>query len=141
MVIADVNIWVSAMRQDHPHHALAGSWLGQELAIGEIGWHPLLGSSLIRITTNAKIFQVPSTLDECKSFTDAVLSNDTVRVVHEGDTFWSSFLNLLTQYDVRGAKVSDMYWAALAIDNDATLCSANQGFARIKELKWHNLLA
>ena len=52
-----------------------------------------------------------------------------------------SWLTMVRQYRVEGPRVSDLYWAALAIEHDATLCSADRGFRQFAELRWHDLLS
>ncbi len=64
----------------------------------------------------------------------------TVRIA-EGDQFWAIFVQLLQRYGVDVPRVSDIYWAALAIERGAAFCSSDRGFGQFVELRWRDLLA
>jgi toxin-antitoxin system PIN domain toxin len=137
----DINVLVYAMREDSPHHEAALRWLeGALTSEEEFGWHPLMGASLIRIATNRRVFADPSPLEQCLEFIEAIIAAPVTVRVAEGERFWPSFTQLLQRYRVEGPRVSDMYWAALAIEHDATFCSADRGFGQFAELRWQGLL-
>lgn len=50
-------------------------------------------------------------------------------------------VDLIERSDVRGAMVSDAYLAALAIEHDCDLVTADSDFARFPGLRWRNPLA
>jgi len=141
MTIPDVNVLLYAADRASSHHSVAQKWLVAALAGSEeLGIHPLINAAFVRVSTNPRAMTHPIELAKCLAFIDAIQSSPNVRQVSESAAFWGIFKDLLTKYNVVGPSVADMYIAALAIDQNATLCSADQGFARIKELKWHNLL-
>ena len=136
MILCDVNVLVYAMREDSPHHEIALQWLQGALGGEDVfGWHPLLGASLIRITTNRRIFVQPSPTERCLEFIDEIATAPATVGAAEGERFWPTFTQLLLQYHVEGPRVSDLYWAALAIEHGATFCSADRGFAQLAELR------
>jgi uncharacterized protein len=53
---------------------------------------------------------------------------------------WEIFLRLCREIDARGADVPDAYHAAIAVENGATLYSADRGFARFRSLRWSHPL-
>ncbi len=141
MVLLDVNVLVYACRTDSTHHREAMSYLDELGSRSEtIAWHPQMFASLIRIVTNGRVFAQPSKVTDCKLFLDDIISFPGALSIRESSTFVETFLELIQTYNVTGPEVSDYYWAALAIDCGARLCSADQKFASITELSWDNLL-
>src|SRR5919106_2397427 len=65
MLIPDVNILVSAFKEGSPDHAAIRNWL-ETLVNGDetYGISDLVCSGFLRIVTNPRIFEPPSTLDE-----------------------------------------------------------------------------
>ena len=138
--LADVNVLVYAMRQASPYHNAAIQWLEAALDTDEaFGWHPLVGASVIRIATNPRVFANPSTVEQCSLFIDKIVAAPATTRILEGERFWSIFTQLLHRYHVAGPRGSDIYWAALAIENDAGLCSADRSFGQYVELRWIEL--
>ena len=142
MTLCDINVLIYAMREDSPHHEIGIRWLEDALAGHEaFGWHPLMGASLLRIATNRRIFADPSSPERCFEFIDGVVNAPATSRIAEGERFWTIFRQLVEQYRVEGPRVADIYWAALAIEHDATFCSADRGFGQLEELRWQDLLA
>ena len=141
MNLCDVNVLIYAMREDTPHHVAALSWLESVLEGEEVfGWHPLLGASLLQITTNRRIFAEPSSPEQCLEFINAIFAAPATQRIAEGERFWSLFTDLIVRYHIQGPRISDVYWAALAIEQSAAFCSAGRGFGQFAELQWHDLL-
>jgi toxin-antitoxin system PIN domain toxin len=142
VILCDINVLVYAMREDSPHHEVALRWLESALAGDEsFGWHPLMGASLLRIATNPRVFASPSAPERCLEFIEAIVAAPGTRRATEGEGFWAIFTQLILRYRVEGPRISDLYWAALAIEHDARFCSADRGFGQFSELRWQNLLA
>jgi len=53
-----------------------------------------------------------------------------------GQRHWTVFRQLATDIDARGNDIADAYLAAYALENNATLLSADRGFARFQRLRW-----
>ncbi len=141
MVILDVNVLVYAIRPDLPEHGKAIRYLSElDLEMETLGWHPAISAAMIRVVTSKHVFTTPSSLGVCNAFLSTLTTNPRATKVTESERFWQTFTNLLDKYNIRGPAVSDCYWAALAIDQGAILCSADKKFGLIKELRWHNLL-
>ena len=102
----------------------------------EFGWHPLIVSAVIRIATNPKIYPLPCSLEEVLAFLNAVHNAAQTVQLTEGPLFWQTFENLIRKYKIVGPPVTDAYYAALAVANDATLISSDRGFSRMEELRW-----
>ncbi|HXW90764.1 MAG TPA: hypothetical protein VEK33_09475, partial [Terriglobales bacterium] len=65
MILPDVNVLLYAFRQDSPRHVEYRRWL-EALANAQAayGIAPQVLASVIRISTHARIYVQPSTLDE-----------------------------------------------------------------------------
>jgi hypothetical protein len=74
----DVNVLVAASRSDHPHHAIARTWLETSLKAAETGaaftLMPMVIASLLRLVTSPKIFVHPTPVSDAVAFVDAILA-------------------------------------------------------------------
>jgi toxin-antitoxin system PIN domain toxin len=141
MTIFDVNVLIYAMRHDAPHHEISRNSLQEMLNGGDtVGWHPGIAAGLIRVATNSKLYEEPSSLEQCLAFLNTLRSSAATIQVAEGPGFWEEFENILKTSGMRGKRVSDAYWATLAIHNGATFVTADRGFSAFPGLKWKNLL-
>ena len=62
------------------------------------------------------------------------------RVLRAGSRHWDLFRQLTSDIEARGNDIPDAYLAAYALENNATLLSADRGFARFGRLRWHHPL-
>ena len=86
MILPDVNVLLYAFRRDSPRHADFRRWLEALVnAQGAYGMAPQVLASVIRISTHARIFVQPSTLDEAIEFCRLLLTPDTCTIVHPGE--------------------------------------------------------
>jgi len=81
----------------------------------QFGLSPLVLSAVVRITTNGRIFKVPSSIEEAFGFCDDLLAQPRCQVVEPGERHWPIFRSLCVTVDVRGARVRDAWFAALAM--------------------------
>ena len=61
-------------------------------------------------------------------------------ILHESESHWTVFRQLLEELGMAGNLTNDLHLAALAISQDATLVSCDSDFARIRQLRWENPL-
>src|SRR5207302_6888908 len=73
--------------------------------------------SVIRISTHARIYTQPSTLDEAIEFCRILLTPDTCTVVDPGDRHWEIFVDLCAKSAATGNLIQDAWFAALAIES------------------------
>jgi uncharacterized protein len=137
MTLADVNVLVYALRKDSAHHAVCKAWLDRMVA-GEARFavSPLVLCGVVRITTNPRIFQQPSTLDEALGFCDDLLDQPHREIVRPGERHWAIFKRLCLESNIRGPRVSDAWFAALAIEHACTWISYDRDFVRFPGLHW-----
>jgi toxin-antitoxin system PIN domain toxin len=137
MVLPDINVLVCAFRSDAARHARAREWLLSIVAgDARFGISPLVLSGVIRITTNPRAYSPPSTLEDALGFCEDLLGQPHCQVVEPGERHWDIFKRLCIETDTRGPRVSDAWFAALAIEWGCDWISFDRDFARFPGLKW-----
>ncbi len=137
MILPDVNVLIYAFRTDVPQHAICNPWLNNVVAgSARFGISPLTLSAVIRITTDQRIYRNPSSLHEAHAFTDYLLGQPNCQVVEPGERHWEIFKRLCIATDTRGSRVSDAWFAALAIESGCEWITLDRDFARFPGLKW-----
>jgi len=137
MILPDVNVLIYAFRKDALHHNICRPWLNA-LVEGDsrFGVSPLVLATLIRITTNRRAFAVPSALDEAFGFCSDILVQPHCQVVETGERHWNIFQQLCLDTETRGPRISDAWFAALAIEWGCTWITMDRDYARFPGLDW-----
>ena len=137
MILPDVNILIYAFRRDVPQHAMCRRWLA-EIVTGDarFGVSPQALAAMVRIATNPRVFRTPSTLDEAFGFCDDLLGQPHCEVVEPGDRHWGIFRQLCSETQTRGSRITDAWFAALAIEWGCEWITLDRDYARFPELKW-----
>jgi toxin-antitoxin system PIN domain toxin len=137
MILPDVNVLIYAFRADAQKHELCSGWLTRIVRDDPVfGMSPLALSSLVRITTNFSAFEEPSTAEEAFRFCDFLLQQPHCQIVEPRDGHWQIFQRLVVDSQIRGKRVSDAWFAALAIEWGCEWISFDRDFARFPGLKW-----
>jgi uncharacterized protein len=137
MILLDVNVLIYAFREDSVRHRASKTWLDQTIAAeSPFGISPVALSGLVRITTHPRIFDTPSTLDEAFGFCDDLLSQPHCEIVHPGTGHWEIFQRLCVQANITGGRVTDAWFAALAIEHGCTWITYDRDYARFRGLDW-----
>jgi toxin-antitoxin system PIN domain toxin len=141
MQMPNVNVLVYAHREESPGHERYAEWL-VNLAEGPepfaLSEYVLQG--FLRIVTNPRIFDPPSTIEQAFQFLDALLELPTCSLIRSGANHWNIFRNLCQKGNVKGKLVADAGHAALAIENGCEWVSADTDFARFAPLlRWRHL--
>jgi toxin-antitoxin system PIN domain toxin len=120
-----------------PQHAVCRPWLTRVISNdSQFAVSPVALSAVVRITTNARIFRTPSTLSEAFGFCDDILGQPHCEIVEPGERHWDILRRICIDTDTRGPRVSDAWFAALAIEAGCTWITADRDFARFPELDW-----
>jgi len=137
MILPDVNVLIYAFRKDAPQHATCRSWLaGVVNGEARFGLSPLVLSAVVRITSNPRIYRMPSPIEEAFGFCEDLLEQPHCQIVEPGERHWRIFRGLCVATDVRGARVSDAWFAALAIEWGCEWITFDRDYARFPGLKW-----
>ena len=91
---------------------------------------------LVRVTTNLRAYREPSTLEEAFRFCDYLLGQPHCQIVEPGERHWDIFRRLCVETDTRGPRVTDAWFAALAIEWGCEWITLDRDFARFPGLKW-----
>ncbi len=139
MLLPDINLLVYAYDADAPHHKDARAWLEDTLS----GTHPvgmpwLVVLGFIRIMTHRRILRKPMTVTESVKAVCTWLEHPMVEIVTPGERHAEILFDLLTHLGTAGNLTTDAHLAALAIEYDAELVSADADFSRFPGLRWFN---
>jgi toxin-antitoxin system PIN domain toxin len=135
-------VLIYAFREDVPQHRACRAWLNAVI-MGEAQFalSRLALSALVRITTNRRVYVVPSTLEEAFGFCEDLFSQPHCQVIEPGERHWEIFQRLCIEADVRGPRVTDAYFAALAIEWGCEWITLDRDYARFRGLRWSVPLA
>ncbi|MDQ6622383.1 MAG: type II toxin-antitoxin system VapC family toxin [Verrucomicrobiota bacterium] len=141
MQLTDVNVLVNAFRPEAPHHVRYRAWLEQLIAGDQrYGMSELILSSVVRILTNRQIYARPDSIETALGFAELLKTQRLCVLIAPGPRHWQIFSRMCVEAKVRGAMVSDAYWAALAIEHGCEWITADRGFARFPGLRWRHPL-
>jgi toxin-antitoxin system PIN domain toxin len=137
MILPDVNVLIYAFRHDSARHIVCKAWLDQTIsADARFGISPMALSGVVRITTHPRIFENPSALDDAFGFCHDLLSQPHCEIVQPGERHWGIFERLCVQANITGARVTDAWFAALAIEHGCTWITYDRDYARFSGLDW-----
>lgn len=138
MIIPDANVLIYAFRKELPLHEPACAWLQDALAGGEmVGLAVPVELAFLRLMTKPLGALPAAPWATAWAFVLALSSLPNVRRIHAGHRHAALFSDLCANTGA-GDAVTDLYIAALALENQATLISADKGFGRVHKLKWLN---
>jgi toxin-antitoxin system PIN domain toxin len=142
VILCDVNILVFALRADSERHDEYADWLNARTVDSDeafaVSDHVL--SSVLRIVTNRRAFERPSTLDMALGFVEELRDLPNAVLVQPGPRHWGIFTGLCRKTNATGNLVPDAYFAALAIEHGCEWVTADRGFARFPGLRWRHPL-
>ena len=137
MILPDVNTLIYPFRADAPQHAVSRGLLRSVLSgDAAFGMSPVALAAVIRITTNRSAFPHPSQPEEAFQFCDYLLTHPNCRIVEPGKRHWYIFKRLCIETSTRGSRVTDAWFAALAIEWGCEWITFDRDYARFPGLKW-----
>lgn len=142
MKLSDVNLLLYAYDTSSPQHTRARAWLEERLSAVEafgFAWATLL--AFVRLVTNPRVFESPLRVEEALDIVEAWLAAPCATVLHAGPRHTVLLRQLLEPLGTAGNLTTDAHLAALALEHDAELCSADADFSRFPGVRWSNPLA
>lgn len=131
----DVNILLYASDRESPWHSAATDFLASCVVRPElfcICWPTLM--AYLRIATHPGIFADPLAPRQAESNVDALLALPRVKVLGEGESFWSSY-RAVSEAPIRGNLVPDAHVAALLLEHGVqVLYSRDRDFLKFPSL-------
>ena len=100
----------------------------------------LVLSGFVRIVTNARVSDPPSTLDEAFAFVSSLTERPNARIVGHGPDHMAIFEHLCRAAGAIGKLVADAQHAAVAMEHGCTMVSTDSDFARFPALRWQHPL-
>ena len=141
MKLIDANLLLYAVNKNAPLHAKAKAWLETTLSGREtvaFSWNVIL--AFVRLTTRPGLFRNALSPERAFDLVAAWLDQPSATVVNPGPKHLAILRGLLTSLGTGGNLTSDAHLAALAIEQNAELCSCDADFARFAGLDWRNPL-
>lgn len=137
MILPDVNVLIYAFRQDASEHAVCRFWLDSVVAGStRFGMSPLALGAVVRITTNLRTYEVPSTLEEAFGYCQDLLGQPHCQIMEPRDRHFEIFQRLCIETNTRGPRVTDAWYAALAIEWGCEWITLDRDYARFPGLKF-----
>ena len=137
MLLTDVNILVSAFRDDAEDHERHRDWLDSLVNSDEAyGIADLVGSGFLRIVTHPRIFNTPTPINDALEFLERLRGQPNCVVISPGSRHWPIFVDLCRATSARGNLVPDAYFAALAIESGSEWITTDGDYARFPGLRW-----
>jgi uncharacterized protein len=131
MIIVDANLLLYLADSNSAHYEKTRVWfervVSERQVIG-LPWASLL--AFLRISTNARIYETPFTLDEAGAFVSALLDFETALIPEPTAKHWEILYKLLRDSQSAGLLVPDADLAALALEHQATVCTNDKDFRR-----------
>lgn len=135
MLLLDVNVVLSAFREDAPHHTFVSTWLdeiavrGDRFTVPDVVW-----ASFVRLATNRRIFDPPASLDEAFAFVDALRTRAGHTPLGPGPRHLALLRRVCAEANATGDLVSDAVLAAIALEHDCAVASLDRDFARFESV-------
>lgn len=136
MLLLDVNVVLAAHRGDHPDHPAIRGWFEQLMAGDDAFTVPLtVWASFLRLTTNRRIFSVPTPRAEAFAFIDAVTGQPHHLAVGPGPRHLGLLREICDQADASGDLIPDAVLAALAVEHHCDVATLDRDFARFASVR------
>ena len=136
MIIPDANLLLYACDSTSPFHASARKWWTECLSGSEpVGLGHAVLFAFLRISTSARVYEHPLTLEEASSHIQSWLKREVVLVLLPEEDHVTRAIGLLqTAGSAGGNLVTDAQIAALAISYKAEVHTADRDFLRFPGL-------
>ena len=141
MIVVDANLLIYAIDADSLHHQASRRWL--EKTLSGTTWVALpyiVVLAFLRLTTRPGIMRDPLPSEDALDFVDSWLKQPYVTLLSPGPNHWPILRNLLHSSGTAGNLTSDAHIAALALEQSATVYSADNDFKRFAGIRHVNPL-
>lgn len=136
MDLPDNNVLINAFRADSPHHRPAKKWLEDALTRGlPLRLFPTVEAGFLRVVTHPRIFPVPATMAEARSFLDAMCAASGVEIASWTSASRDRWGAICEELDLLGNDCNDAMLAALAIARGLRVVTFDRGFQRFPGLR------
>jgi len=134
--LLDVNVVLAAHRGDHPHHDSVRGWFDTLVAGDEPFTVPnVVWASFLRLATNRRIFEVPTSRAEAFGFVDAVCAQPHHLPTAPGPRHLALLRSLCDEADAFGDLVPDAVLASIAAEHHCEIATLDRDFARFTSVR------
>ena len=132
MILLDANVLLYAYIEELPQHEQTSRWLehllehqAETVAVAWAG-----ASAFLRVATNKRIFKQPWSIGEVAERLDGLLLHPMIQIIGPTERHWAIFRKILTEMKISGDVVMDAHIAALAVEHNASVATADKDFRR-----------
>jgi toxin-antitoxin system PIN domain toxin len=137
VILPDVNVLIYAFRPEVPEYAVCRPWLDSVvLGAARFGISRLALAAVVRITTNRTTYPWPNSPEQAFAFCNNLLGQPHCQVVEPGERHWDIFQRLCMETATTGPRVTDAWFAALAIESGCEWITLDRDYARFPGLRW-----
>ncbi|MFL5259221.1 MAG: type II toxin-antitoxin system VapC family toxin [Hyphomicrobiales bacterium] len=136
MILPDVNVLLSAFRADTVTHAICRGYV-DEITESRLSFalSTVILASVVRLSTNPRIFNPPSSVDDAVGFCEDLVCQPNAVFVHPGAEHWSLFSALCRETNATGNLVTDAWIAALALEWGCEVVTYDRDFSRFRGIR------
>jgi len=141
VTLLDANVILYSYNADAPEHERMRRWLEAIVGTGEtvgIPWVSLW--AFLRISTNIRALRRPFPFEEAIAIVKHLVSRPEITIVDPGPNHVDVLETVVRTSRISGPSMTDAALAAIAIEHNSALASADRGFARFRGLRWINPL-
>jgi uncharacterized protein len=141
VIVCDANLLLYAYNPTAKQHTAAVNWLETILSGSEkVGFCWPVISAFLRISTSFQAFPDPLKMEEAVGHVNDWLQQENSVVLTPSTEHWVLFTRMLKEGNVRGRTTTDAEIAAYAVEQNATLHTADHDFRRFVSLQILNPL-
>lgn len=141
MIIPDLNLVLYAHVASDARHAAAHQWSNSLLTGSETVGIPLAVSiGFVRLATSPAVVSPPMPSGQAIALVQGWFEHTHFIQLDSGSNHFTHMAQCLEAVGRAGKLVTDAHLAALALDHDAEIHSADQDFRLFPNVRWHNPL-
>lgn len=141
MIIPDANLILYAHNEADPDHAQSVAWWKRLLGgADEVGIPIVVVLAFLRLTTSSRVLTTPLSVDASCRRVETWFKAPPVRLISPGGGHIESLLSCLRAAGTGGPLTTDAHIAALAIEYQAEIHTADLDFGRFPGVRWKNPL-
>lgn len=142
MIIPDLNLLIYAYDSSSPWHGPARAWWVERLSGTEtVGLSWLVALGFVRIWTNARVFRNPMPVEVACGHVESWLARPMVEFIDPGPRHAGLVFGFLRKEGAAANLTTDAHLAALAVEQDAVVHTADIDFHRFPDVRFVNPLS
>lgn len=141
MIVSEADLRLDAYNRGSPFHRASSRWWSTLLSGAEpVGLCPVVVFAFLRRSTSGRVFERPLAVEEASGLIASWLAQPNVRLLVAGSNHVETVCRLLASAGSGGNLVTDAQVAALGLEYDATVHTADTDLGRLPGVSWKNPL-